>query len=119
MPCWQLNEQDIITANLKEEPNMQEWKKTTCVMCAVCCGLEVKIEDNRIVKVRPDKNGPISEGYVCRKGMNIAYHQHNADRLLYPMKRAGDKFERISWDQAIGEIAEKLKKILYFHARHR
>jgi anaerobic selenocysteine-containing dehydrogenase len=94
---------------------MEEWKKTTCVMCAVCCGLEVKVENNRIVKVRPDKDSPISEGYVCRKGMNIAYHEHNADRLLYPMKKASGKFERISWDQAIGEIAEKLKKILQEH----
>jgi anaerobic selenocysteine-containing dehydrogenase len=94
---------------------MEAWKKTTCVMCAVCCGLEVKVENNRIVKVRPDKDSPISQGYVCRKGMNIAYHEHNADRLLYPMKKAGGKFERISWDQAIGEIAEKLKKILQEH----
>ncbi len=94
---------------------MEEWKKTTCVMCAVCCGLEVKVERNRIIKVRPDKDSPISEGYACRKGLNIAYHQHNADRLLYPMKKAGGKFERISWDQAIGEIAEKLKKILQAH----
>jgi len=91
---------------------MEEWKKTTCSMCGVCCGLEVKVENNRIVKVRPDKDSPISEGYVCRKGLNIAYHQHNADRLLYPMKKVGGKYERISWDQAIGEIAEKLKKIL-------
>lgn len=94
---------------------MEKWKKTTCVMCGVCCGLEVKVENNHIVKVRPDKESPISEGYVCRKGMNIAYHEHNADRLLYPVKKAGGKFERISWDQAIGEIAEKLKKILKEH----
>jgi anaerobic selenocysteine-containing dehydrogenase len=94
---------------------MEEWKKTTCVMCAVCCGLEVKVEKNRIVKVRADKDSPVSEGYVCRKGLNIAYHEHNADRLLYPMKKAGGKFVRISWDQAIGEIAEKLKKILQEH----
>jgi len=94
---------------------MKEWKKTTCVMCAVCCGLEVKVENNRIVKVRPDKDSPISQGYVCRKGLNIAYHEHNADRLLYPMKKAGGKFVRISWDQAIGEIAEKLKEILQEH----
>lgn len=84
-------------------------------MCAVCCGLEVKVENNRIVKVRPDKESPISEGYVCRKGMNIAYHEHNADRLLYPMKKVGGKFERIHWDQAISEIADKLKKILQEH----
>lgn len=91
------------------------WKKTSCIMCGVCCGLEVNVEDNRIVKVRPDKDSPISEGYFCRKGLNIAYHQHNADRLLYPLKKIGDTFERISWDQAIGEIAEKLKNILAGH----
>jgi len=88
------------------------WKKTACVLCGNGCGLEVQVEDNRIVKVRPDKDSPASEGYICRKGMNIAYHQHNADRLLYPLKKVGDKFERVSWDQAIGEIAEKLKGIL-------
>ena len=91
------------------------WKKTACVLCGNGCGLEVQVEDNRITKVRPDKDSPISEGYVCRKGMNIAYHQHDADRLLYPLKRVGDSFERVSWDQAISEIAEKLKSILEQH----
>ncbi len=91
------------------------WKKTTCVMCGLCCGLEVQVEKNRIVKVRPDKDSPISEGYICRKGMNIAYHVHNADRVLYPLKKVGGKFERISWDQAIDEIAEKLRQILQEH----
>lgn len=88
------------------------WQKTTCVLCGNRCGLEVRVEDNRIVEVRPDKDSPISEGYVCRKGMNIAFHQHNADRLLYPLKRVGDRFARISWEQAIAEISEGLKCIL-------
>ncbi|MEI6609334.1 MAG: molybdopterin-dependent oxidoreductase [Deltaproteobacteria bacterium] len=86
--------------------------KTGCVLCAQNCGLTVEVENNRIVKVTPDKSNVRSEGYFCRKGMNIAYHQHNADRLKYPLKKVGDKFERISWDQAIDEIAEKLKSIV-------
>ena len=86
--------------------------KTGCVLCAQNCGLEVEVENNRIVKVRPDKSNVKSEGYFCRKGMNVAYHQHNADRLKYPLKKVGDKFERISWDQAIDEIAAKLKGIV-------
>ena len=85
---------------------------TGCVLCAQNCGLTVEVENNRIVKVTPDKSNVRSEGYFCRKGMNIAYHQHNADRLKYPLKKVGDKFERISWDQAIDEIAEKLKGII-------
>ena len=84
------------------------WKKTACVLCANGCGLEVQVENNRIVKVRPDKDSPISEGYVCRKGMNIAFHQHSADRVLHPLKRTGSRFDRISWDQAISEVSGKL-----------
>jgi anaerobic selenocysteine-containing dehydrogenase len=91
------------------------WKKTTCVLCGNSCGLEVEVENNRIVKVRPDKDSPISQGYVCRKGTNVAFHEHNADRVLYPMKKIGGKFERISWDQAVSEIAGKLKEILAQH----
>ena len=94
---------------------MGQWKKTSCVLCANCCGLEVIVENNRIVKVRGDKDNPISEGYVCRKGMNVAYHQHNKDRVLFPLKKVGDGFERISWDQAVSEISEKLKGILDQH----
>ncbi|MHB8138986.1 MAG: molybdopterin-containing oxidoreductase family protein [Smithellaceae bacterium] len=86
--------------------------KTGCVLCAQNCGLEIEVEANRIVKVKGDKTNVKSEGYVCRKGLNVAGHQHNADRLKYPLKKVGDKFERISWDQAIEEIATKLKSII-------
>ena len=89
--------------------------KTGCVLCAQNCGLELEVENNRIVKVKPDKSNAKSEGYVCRKGLNIAYHQHNADRLKHPLKRVGDHFERISWDQAIDEIAVRLKEIIDRH----
>ena len=91
---------------------MGEWKKTGCVLCAQNCGLEVYVEDNRIVKTRGDKDNPRSKGYVCRKGANIAFHQHHKDRLTHPLKRVGDKFERISWEQAISEIAAQLKEII-------
>lgn len=91
---------------------MEEWKKTACVLCYNRCGIEVRVENNKITKVRGDKDNPLSEGYICRKGMNIAYHQHNKDRVHYPLKKAGDSFQRISWDQAISEISEKLKGIL-------
>jgi anaerobic selenocysteine-containing dehydrogenase len=91
------------------------WKKTSCSLCGINCGLEVQVENNRMVKVRPDKENPGSEGYICRKGLNIAFHQHNADRLTHPLKKVGNTFEKISWDQAIQEIAEKLKGILDRH----
>ncbi len=94
---------------------MEEWKKTSCVLCGNRCGLEVRVENNKIVKVRGDKDNPISEGYICRKGTNVAYHQHNKDRVLFPLKKVGNGFQRVSWDQAISEISEKLKTILDEH----
>ena len=94
---------------------MAETKKTRCVLCGNLCGLEVQVADNRIVKVRSDKENPRSRGYICRKGQSVAHYQHHADRLLWPLKKVGDAFERVSWDQALDEIAEKLKAILDAH----
>ncbi|MBW1945453.1 MAG: molybdopterin-dependent oxidoreductase [Deltaproteobacteria bacterium] len=94
---------------------MEEWKKTTCVLCGNLCGLEVLVENNRILKARGDKDNPRSEGYVCRKGLNIRYYQHHAERLTHPLKRVGNTFEKISWEQAIEEVAEKLSAIVGEH----
>jgi anaerobic selenocysteine-containing dehydrogenase len=94
---------------------MGEWKKTGCVLCAQNCGLEVLVENNRIVKVKGDKENPRSEGYACRKGVNIACHEHHDQRLKYPLKKVNGRFERISWNQAIDEIAVKLRQIVDAH----
>lgn len=94
---------------------MSKWHKTGCVLCSQNCGLEVEVENNRMKSVRPDKDNPRSQGYVCRKGMNIIYHQYPADRLKEPLKRVGDRFLPISWEQATDEIAVKLRKIVEKH----
>ena len=91
---------------------MGTWHKTGCVLCAQNCGLEVLVEDNRMIKVKPDKSNPRSQGYVCRKGLNVIYHQYPQDRLTEPLKRVGDGFEAISWDQASDEIAGKLRALV-------
>ena len=94
---------------------MGQWHKTGCVLCAQNCGLEARVEDGHMVKIRPDKANPRSQGYACRKGLNVIYHQYPADRLCEPLKRVGARFEPISWQQAIAEIAAKLKKLLDKH----
>ena len=95
---------------------MATWHQTGCVLCAQNCGLRVLVENNRIVKSRPDPANPRSQGYACRKGLNVAHHQHHAQRLTQPLKRnANGGFEPISWDQAIAEIAEKLRAVIDQH----
>jgi predicted molibdopterin-dependent oxidoreductase YjgC len=48
---------------IRRDSNMS-WEKTGCALCGVNCGLEVQVENNRIVKARPDKSNPRSEGYI-------------------------------------------------------
>ncbi|MGD8291853.1 MAG: molybdopterin-dependent oxidoreductase, partial [Desulfobacterales bacterium] len=94
---------------------MGAWHKTGCVLCAQNCGIDVFVENNRMTKVKPDKSNPRSQGYACRKGLNVIYHQYPKDRLTEPLKRVGDQFKPISWDQAIDEIAVKIQKLVDSH----
>ncbi|UCF90287.1 MAG: molybdopterin-dependent oxidoreductase [Desulfobacterales bacterium] len=94
---------------------MREWHKTGCVLCAQNCGLEVLVENGRMVKVRPDKDNPRSQGYACRKGLNVLYHQYPQDRLSEPLKKVGEAFEPISWEQAIEEIATQILELADRH----
>lgn len=94
---------------------MGDWQTTGCVLCAQNCGLKVYVDDNKITKVKSDKENPRSKGYVCRKGLKIPFHQYPEDRITHPLKRVNGEFVTISWDQAIDEIAEKMKSVLDEH----
>ena len=94
---------------------MSEWKKTQCNMCVLSCGIEMEVENGKVVNVRPDPSSPRSHGYMCRKGRTAAKYLEHPDRLDYPMKKADGKFVRISWDQALREIGERVREI---HEQH-
>ncbi len=94
---------------------MSEFQKTSCGLCLQSCGLEVLVKNNHIVKVRPDRDNLRSQGYVCRKGLNIKYLQHHAQRLDRPLKRGANGFESLEWDRALDEISHKLRGILDHH----
>ena len=94
---------------------MTDWQTTCCVLCAQNCGLEVRAEGSRILEVRPNKSNPRSEGYICRKGLNVAYFQNQSERLTTPLKKVDGRFVEIGWDDAISEIAERLKAIVDQH----
>jgi len=94
---------------------MAETKLTFCSLCESFCGLEVDVEDNRIVAIRPDKEHVVSKGYACVKGTRYDSVQHSPDRITEPQKRIGDRWESISWEQALNEIADKIKAIKAAH----
>ena len=96
-----------------DELALAETKRGTCPICGVGCYVEAKILDNRPIAIRPDRTAGFPAD-CPRAGQAIDYHDH-PDRINYPMKRLGKrgegKWERITWDQAMDEIAEKLASI--------
>ncbi len=91
-------------------------EKTACILCSRNCGLKVEINDGKFVKIQGDEQHPISKGYICQKAARLEYYQNHDDRLKYPLKRQSDgTFAKISWDEALGEIAEKLKSVKNQH----
>lgn len=89
--------------------------KTICQMCYSFCGLDVTVEGGRIVKVEGLREHPVNQGRLCAKGLSCAQLVSDPKRLRNPLKRAGErgsgKWEQISWDQALSQIADKLIRI--------
>jgi len=91
-------------------------KKTFCRVCEPACGMVATVANNKLVKLRADKDHPISKGFVCNKGIYGLDIHNDPDRLRYPLKRvATGEFEEVSWQQALDEIAERLLSIRAAH----
>lgn len=75
------------------------------------CGLLVHVEENKVTKLKGDP-GSFTRGYVCSKALAYRERLYHPDRLKYPLKRIGkrgeDRWKRISWDEAMGTISEKM-----------
>lgn len=92
---------------------------TFCRICEAACGLRVRVEDDRVAEIRPDDDHPVSRGYACIKGIRYRDLHESPDRLTHPLKRvAPGRFERVSWEQALREIGERVRRIRAAHGRH-
>jgi anaerobic selenocysteine-containing dehydrogenase len=84
---------------------------TDCTLCYHSCGAKVTIEDGKATKIRGLDSHPINKGRLCPKGANALEVIYSPDRLKQPLKRINGRFEVISWDRALDEIAEKLSRL--------
>jgi len=90
---------------------MTKTAHTFCRICESLCGLEVTITDGKITEIMPDKAHIATAGYACVKGLKQHEIYNSPDRLKYPLKKVNGAFQRISWDQALHEIGEKVKGV--------
>ena len=86
-------------------------KSSVCTHCSVGCRINAEIENGVWTGQEPDFDGPFNLGSHCAKGAAVREHAHNERRLRYPMKLEGGKWKKLSWDQAINEIGDKMLDI--------
>ncbi|HEY7304502.1 MAG TPA: molybdopterin-dependent oxidoreductase [Bryobacteraceae bacterium] len=96
---------------------MPDKRPSVCALdCPDACSLLVDIDqDGKATRLRGDPSHPITRGFLCAKVTKYLEREYHPDRLLHPLRRTGAKgegrFERINWDEALDEIAGKLKAI--------
>ena len=81
--------------------------------CYDSCSIVTRVRDGKLHSIEANKKQPFTQGFLCPKGQNPMQYVYSKERVLYPMKRDGKKgegkFKRISWDQALNEIADQIK----------
>jgi formate dehydrogenase major subunit len=103
----------IERAEAKAETGKLEVKRTVCTHCSVGCAIDAVTENGVWVRQEPVFDSPLNLGAHCAKGASVREHGMTQDshRLKYPVKLAGGKWQKISWDQAYDEISKKLLDI--------
>ncbi len=95
---------------------MSEVRHSVCALdCPDACSLLINVEDAKGSRLRGNPDHPVTRGFLCGKVSRYLEREYSPDRLLYPQQRVGAKdskrFERISWDEALDTIAERLHSI--------
>jgi len=95
---------------------MPEIRRSVCALdCPDCCSVLVTVDNGHATKLRGDPAHPVTRGFLCGKVAQYLEREYSPQRLLYPQRRVGRKgegrFERISWDDALDTIAERLRSV--------
>lgn len=101
---------DVKPAQAAETSSEVQKIRTMCRACLNNCGIVAYVQDGKVIKLEGDPDDPMNKGAACAKGLAGIQALYNPNRIKYPMKcvggRGSNQWERISWEQAIGEIAD-------------
>ncbi|MCR9170681.1 MAG: molybdopterin-dependent oxidoreductase, partial [Rhodobacteraceae bacterium] len=88
-----------------------ETVKSVCTHCSVGCTVVAEVSNGVWIGQEPGWDSPFNLGAHCAKGAAVREHAHGERRLKYPMKKEGGEWKRISWEQAINEIGDKMLEV--------
>lgn len=84
---------------------------THCPYCAVQCGMNLLVQDEKVVGFEPRYDFPVNEGRLCPKGVTAYLQTHHPDRLMTPLIKRDGEFRPITWEEALETIATRFKEI--------
>ncbi|QDG36319.1 molybdopterin oxidoreductase family protein [Alteromonas mediterranea] len=93
----------------------QQLHYSTCTLCEAMCGIEVATKGRQILSIKGDKDNPFSQGHICPKASALKDLYDDSDRLKRPVKRVGDNWQEITWEDAFDLVANKLHGIQQEH----
>ena len=96
----------------------KEVVKTDCILCVWGCGINAYVKGVKLVKVEGMTEHPLNQGRLCPKGEALVDYVYPPDRLKHPLKKGNGGWKRISWDEALDIIAEKLQQIKDNYGAH-
>ena len=79
--------------------------------CPDACGLVVTVEEGKVVRVGGDPDHPVTQGFICSRTSQFPVRQNDPARITAPLKRTPAGFEPVSWEEALGAIADRLLAI--------
>src|SRR5512146_944077 len=88
-----------------------EVRRTVCTHCSVGCAIDAVVQNGVWIRQEPVFDSPLNLGAHCAKGASVREHGMTEHRLKYPMKLVDGKYKKISWEQALNEVSEKLLAI--------
>ena len=108
------------TGSPSQAPGGQAQKKTFCRICEAHCGLHVDFDaEGAITSLRPDREHPVSQGYVCAKGTRFLEVANHPQRLMHPLVRQPDgTYQQVSWKEALDYFKERIRPILNSSGPH-
>lgn len=89
--------------------------RSFCRVCQSVCGILVDTDGDRVLRVRGDRDHPVSAGYTCPKGRALPELHHHPDRLDHPQIRAGGALQDNTWEAALDDLAGRLRVVIERH----
>lgn len=86
--------------------------KSFCRVCQSVCGILVEVDGDQVLKVRGDREHPLSAGYTCAKGRALPQLHHHPDRLEHPLLRVEGHLRETDWEHCLDDLAEALRGII-------